>query len=358
MKKKLDNNKKCGYGLMIISEWLSVRLECLNACIVLCASLLAITTRGQLSPGFVGLALSQAINISSWVGMLTRAPIEVETEMNAVERLLQYNNIPKEGLPNAQHPPDGWPSEGKIELRNVEMKYRPTFELVLKNISTTIGSTEKIGVVGRTGAGKSSLILCFFRMTELFSGSIIIDGIDISTLHLKDLRSRLCIIPQDPIMFSGTVRTNLDPFDNYNDEEIWQVLEWVNLKSKIENLQNGLSHAVAEYGENFSVGQRQLICLARALLKKSKLLFLDEATASVDVKTDALIQKTVRDKFNSSTVITIAHRLNTIMDSNRVMVLNAGNIVEFESPEVLLQNKTGFFSNLVNETGFTKKSTN
>jgi len=226
---------------------------------------------------------------------------------------------------------------------------------VLKDISATIEGKEKIGIVGRTGAGKSSMIYSFFRMIELYGGSILIDDVDISNIYLKDLRSRLSIIPQDPVMFSGTVRTNLDPFDNYTDTELWEILEWVNLKSVIKELPNGLSHNVTEYGENFSVGQRQLICLGRALLRKSKILFLDEATASVDVETDALIQKTVREKFVDSTVVTIAHRLNTIMDSSRTLVLDTGKIAEFDRPSVLLNIENGVFSKMVDETGSAAK---
>jgi len=186
---------------------------------------------------------------------------------------------------------------------------------------------------------------------ELYSGSILIDDIDISTISLRDLRASLSIIPQEPVMFSGTVRTNLDPFDNYTNEALWDVLDLVNLKFVIDSLPNKLLYNVTEHGENFSVGQRQLICLARALLRKSKILFLDEATASVDVETDTLIQSTIREKFVHATVITIAHRLHTVMDSDRVMVLSEGKIAEFDQPSVLLRNRNGIFSKLVAETG-------
>ncbi|KAG8311151.1 Canalicular multispecific organic anion transporter 1 [Homalodisca vitripennis] len=200
-----------------------------------------------------------------------------------------------------------------------------------------------VGIVGRTGAGKSSLTLCLFRILEAAGGQITIDGQDISKLGLHDLRSRLTIIPQDPVLFSGTLRMNLDPFDKEKDEAVWRALELAHLKHFVKGLNLGLQHQVAEGGDNLSVGQRQLICLARALLRKTKVLILDEATAAVDLETDDLIQRTIRSQFNDCTVLTIAHRLNTIMDSDRVIVLDKGLIVEYDSPENLLKNKSSIF---------------
>jgi len=223
-------------------------------------------------------------------------------------------------------------------------------DLVLQGISANIHSKEKVGVVGRTGSGKSSILLSLFRMVEPASGTIIIDDIDITKIGLSDLRARLAIIPQDPTLFIGSIRSNLDPFDKYTDEQLWRVLEDVHLKVAIENSEGKLDAPVVENGENLSVGQRQLMCLARALLKNAKILLMDEATASVDMETDSLIQKTIREKFENMTVITIAHRINTIMDSNRVIVLSQGKIAEFDNPHSLVLDSHSMFYDLVNET--------
>lgn len=204
-------------------------------------------------------------------------------------------------------------------------------------------STHKVGIVGRTGAGKSSLTLGLFRIIEAAEGQIFIDGVDITQLGLHELRSRITIIPQDPVLFSGSLRMNLDPFDSYSDEEVWRALEYSHLKSFVSSLPNKLSHECSEGGENLSVGQRQLLCLARALLRKTKILVLDEATAAVDMETDNLIQSTIRSQFEDCTVLTIAHRLNTIMDYTRVLVLDKGEMAEFDSPSNLIAQRGAFY---------------
>jgi len=222
---------------------------------------------------------------------------------------------------------------------------------VLKGINCKILPREKIGIVGRTGAGKSSLMLALFRLVEPASGTITVDGIDISQIGLDDLRSRLAIIPQDPTLFTGTIRTNLDPFNQYNDEELWEVLKATSLYEQIKKMDHGLESVISESGENLSVGTRQLMCLARAILRKSKILVMDEATANVDFETDTLIQQTIRKEFEETTVLTIAHRINTILDYDRVMVLSAGSIEEFDSPTALLSNPNSIFSSLAHESG-------
>jgi len=214
-----------------------------------------------------------------------------------------------------------------------------------------VKSMEKIGIVGRTGAGKSSLTLALFRMIEASNGKIVIDKVDTSTLELHDLRSKIAIIPQDPVLFTGTVRSNLDPFGMYEDVDLWRTLEQVHLKETIQKLAEKLEAPIVENGENFSLGQRQLICIGRALLRNSKILVLDEATSAVDFETDSIIQTTIKENFKHCTVLTIAHRLNTIMDSDRVLVLDAGKVVEFDTPSNLLRNNRGIFAQLVNETG-------
>nr|CAD7258793.1 unnamed protein product [Timema shepardi] len=247
--------------------------------------------------------------------------------------------------------PEQWPETGKVEFRAYEARYREGLDLVLRGISFTVQGGEKVGIVGRTGAGKSSLTLGLFRIIEAAGGSIHIDGMDISRLGLHTLRSRLTIIPQDPVLFSGTLRQNLDPFGRLSDEDVWAALEHAHLKAFVKGLPAGLNHQVTEGGENLSVGQRQLICLARALLRKTKVLILDEATAAVDLETDDLIQRTIRIEFKNSTVLTIAHRLNTILDSDRVIVLDKGHVVEFDKPETLLQDKTSIFHGMAKDAG-------
>lgn len=281
---------------------------------------------------------------------------ELETNIVAVERVNEYTEVENEARWITEHrPPDGWPTAGKISFENYKVRYRPELDLILHGITCDIESTEKIGIVGRTGAGKSSLTNCLFRIIEAANGRILIDGIDISTLGLHDLRSRLTIIPQDPVLFSGTLRMNLDPFEKFRDEEIWRVLELAHLKDFVTSLPSRLEHEVAEGGENLSLGQRQLLCLARALLRKSRILILDEATAAVDLETDDLIQSTIRKEFAHCTVLTIAHRLNTILDSSRVMVLDSGKIVEFDSPNALLNKENGHFYSMAKDAGIYAK---
>lgn len=233
------------------------------------------------------------------------------------------------------------------------MRYRPDKPLVLKKISLTIKGGEKVGIVGRTGSGKSTIMVVLFRLVETCGGSIEIDGVNIKSIGLDELRSKLTIIPQEPFMFNATVRQNLDPFKKYSDNEIWEALEKVGLKPFVSELQGGqgLTATVSEYGENFSVGQRQLICLARALLRRSQIILLDEATSSVDFETDKLIQTTIRKDFSHCTILTIAHRLNTIIDCDKILTLDEGLVSEYDNPASLLRNEDGVFAKLVEELG-------
>jgi ATP-binding cassette subfamily C (CFTR/MRP) protein 1 len=285
--------------------------------------------------------------------MLVRWTSEVETNIVAIERLQEYRGAPQEAPWNipSRTPPKDWPQEGVVQFDHYQTRYREGLDLVLRNVTCTIQAGEKVGIVGRTGAGKSSLTLGLFRIVEAAGGSIIVDGVDISKIGLHDVRGRLTIIPQDPVLFSGSLRVNLDPFGRYSDQSIWQALELAHLKAFAKGLAAGLEHEIAEGGDNLSVGQRQLVCLARALLRKTKILILDEATAAVDLETDDLIQATIRKEFADSTVITIAHRLNTIMDSTRVMVLDQGQIKEFDTPTNLLHDKTSVFYDMAKDAG-------
>ncbi|XP_016097318.1 canalicular multispecific organic anion transporter 1-like [Sinocyclocheilus grahami] len=359
----IDQNLKSVYPWIVSNRWLAMRLESLGNLVVFFSALFAVISRGSLNSGLVGLSISYALNVTQTLNWLVRMTSELETNIVAVERVREYAEITNEApWITANRPPDDWPTGGNIHFENYKVRYRPELELILHGITCDIQSTEKIGIVGRTGAGKSSLTNCLFRIIEASEGQILVDGIDISTLGLHDLRSRLTIIPQDPVLFSGTLRMNLDPFEKSSDEEIWTVLELAHLKDYVRGLPTGLQHEVSEGGENLSVGQRQLVCLARALLRKSRILILDEATAAVDLETDDLIQNTIRTEFSHCTVLTIAHRLNTILDSSRVMVLDSGKIVEFDSPSVLLNNKQGHFYAMAKDAGIrggeTSKPTN
>lgn len=343
----------CYYPSIIANRWLAVRLEMVGNLIILFAALFAILSRDTMDAGMVGLSVSYALQITQTLNWLVRMTSEVETNIVAVERIKEYGETKQEAawdIPS-QTLPKNWPEAGTVEFKDFQVRYREGLELVLKGISFTVTGGQKVGIVGRTGAGKSSLTLALFRIIESSGGSILIDGHDISKLGLHALRSRLTIIPQDPVLFSGTLRLNLDPFEHNSDEEVWTALEHAHLKSFVKGLNAGLNHEITEGGENLSVGQRQLVCLARALLRKTKVLILDEATAAVDLETDDLIQNTIRTEFSDCTVLTIAHRLNTIMDSDKVIVLDKGQIAEFAAPSELLQNKKSAFYSMAKDAG-------
>merc|ERR1719445_1415614 len=350
--KRVDFNHQAAMAGIIANRWLAVRLETVGNCIIFAAALFAVLGRETLSPGMVGLSVSYALQVTQTLNWLVRMTSEVETNIVTVERLEEYSVVDTEADWEGGHKvEESWPREGKIELQDYSTRYREGLDLALRQVSATIQGGERVGIVGRTGAGKSSLTLALFRLIEPASGRILIDGIDISKLGLHKLRSRLTIIPQDPVLFSGSLRHNLDPFEQYSDEAVWAALRQSHLADFVSSLKSGLDHEVAEGGENLSVGQRQLICLARALLRKTKILVLDEATAAVDLETDNLIQSTIRAEFVDCTVLTIAHRLNTIMDSNRVVVLDQGKVIEFESPASLMAKKDSIFYGMAKNAG-------
>ncbi|CAH4037822.1 unnamed protein product [Pieris brassicae] len=347
----VDHNQACYYPSCIANRWLAIRLEMIGNVIIFFAALSVVLGRETIDPGIVGLSVTYALQITQILNWLVRMTSEVETNIVAVERIKEYSDTPSEAawnLPNG--PGSTWPETGALQLDGLTICYRPG-EPVLRDLTCTVSPREKLGIVGRTGAGKSTLTLGLFRIVEPTSGKIMIDGIDISSIGLHQLRSRITIIPQDPILFSGTLRLNLDPFETFTDDQIWRSLEHAHLKAFVQGLPSGLLHEVSEGGGNLSVGQRQLVCLARALLRKTPLLVLDEATAAVDLETDDLIQKTIRTEFASCTVLTIAHRLNTIMDSTRVMVLDKGQLVEYAPPEQLLQDKNSIFYSMAKDAG-------
>lgn len=326
-----------------------------------------------------------AISITGLLNWLVRSFAQMEAGMNACERVLYYTeDIPQEApakieglvllangsskasedgdVPSAQKAviakgveklEDGWPTRGEIVLHNLKMRYRPQNPLVIKGLTVTIRGGERVGIVGRTGSGKSSLLLTLLRIVEPtllddeYASPIVVDGVDILRVGLHDLRSKVGIIPQNPVLFSGTIRSNMDPFGEHDDTSVWHALDRCGMKKTIEQLPALLEAPVAEYGENLSQGQRQLLCLGRALLKKCKILLLDEATSSVDFETDQEIQRTLCEDFVECTVLTIAHRVNTIMDSDQILVMKDGRVAEFAPPQELLSDETSIFYDIV-----------
>ncbi|XP_052747534.1 ATP-binding cassette sub-family C member 4 [Bicyclus anynana] len=323
---------------------------------ILCLFYLAIIIIGFLfidfgeiiAVGSVGLAVSQSMALTMILQMAARITADLLAQMTSVERVLEYSNLPAEENmeTGSTRPPPNWPPNGQLQFENVNLKYAEDDPPVLKNLNFTIKNGWKVGIIGRTGAGKSSLISALFRLSTV-EGSIKIDGIDTKDIAKKELRSKISIIPQEPVLFSAKLRYNLDPFNYYSDDEIWRALEQVELKDAVTSL----DYNVSEGGANFSAGQRQLLCLARAVLRSNKILVMDEATANVDPQTDSLIQTTIRRQFASCTVLTIAHRLNTIMDSDRILVMNKGEVAEFDHPHTLLSNPNSLLSFMVRETG-------
>lgn len=356
---RVDNNMSAFYPSVNANRWLAFRLEFIGSIIILGASMLAVIRLGQgtLTAGMIGLSLSFALQITQSLNWIVRMTVEVETNIVSVERIKEYTELKSEApfIIESNRPRDTWPESGEIEFVNYSTRYRPELDLILKDINIHIYPKEKIGIVGRTGAGKSSLTLALFRIIEAASGHITIDGVSIDTIGLSDLRHKLSIIPQDSQIFEGTIRENIDPTKQYTDEQLWNALTLSNLKNHIDSMgTDGLQTMLTEGGSNLSVGQRQLMCLARALLIPSKILVLDEATAAVDVETDRLLQETIRSAFKDRTILTIAHRINTIMDSDRIIVLDKGRVTEFDTPEKLLEDKNSIFYSLCLEAGLTE----
>ncbi|XP_037896202.1 multidrug resistance-associated protein 4 [Glossina fuscipes] len=330
---------------MAANTALGLWLDCVSCCFLTSVTFSFIVLSQQTYSGNVGLAISQAMILTGMVQYGVRQVAESLQQMTSVERVLQYTDIEQESDSN-KPPPNVWPSHGLIEFRNVYCRYDPNKSPILRDLNIIIEPGWKVGIVGRTGAGKSSFIGALFRLTYI-EGSILIDGIDTNSISLETLRSKISIIPQDPVLFSATIRYNLDPFEKYSDSELWRALEDVELKGAIP----GLDFIVTERGSNFSVGQRQLLCLARAILRNNRILVLDEATANVDPQTDALIQRTIRLKFKHCTVLTVAHRLQTVMDSDRILVMDAGLVREFDKPYILMKNSHGTLRQMVEATG-------
>nr|CAD2174306.1 unnamed protein product [Meloidogyne enterolobii] len=357
---KLDIQIGCRYFSLIANRWLSVRLELIGNLLILFCSVMAVFSRdwGTATAGLIGLAISKSLDITVILGFLVRNINDAEMSIVSVERILEYRDCPQEASwksSKGREPPSDWPSRGAVHFQKYSCRYRPELDLSLRGITAEIRPGEKVGIVGRTGAGKTSFALALFRIIEAAEGRILIDGVNIAKVGLQELRSRITIIPQDPVLFSGTLRFNLDPFNVYKDHELWTALEQVHLKQFVEAQPKKLFYEIAESGENISVGQRQLLCMARAILRRSPLIVLDEATASIDSQTDELIQRAIRTEFSRSTILTIAHRISTVMDYDRIMVLSAGKLVEFDTPEKLAAEKTSHFHALVKNSSNVEK---
>ncbi|KAF5096830.1 hypothetical protein D0Z00_002631 [Geotrichum galactomycetum] len=362
------NRMNSAYFLTLVNQrWLSIRLDGVGACLTIVVTMLCVTKQFKISASSVGLVVSSMLQIVAMMGLVVREMASVENNMNAVERIYQYaEELESEApfhLPDTA-PDPSWPSEGKINFNHVFMSYQPTLPPVLKDLNISVGKGEKIGICGRTGAGKSTIMHALYRLTELTSGSIEIDGIDISTLGLHELRSRLSIIPQDPVLFQGTVRSNIDPFGTASDTELWNALRrsWLLDSTEYDRVQNGtannnvkfhLDEPVNDDGTNFSLGERQLLALTRALVRNTQILILDEATSSVDFHTDSKIQSTIAKEFAHCTILCIAHRLRTIINYDKILVLEAGEVVEYDSPINLFLREDGVFRSMCNNSGIT-----
>ncbi|KAG7396733.1 hypothetical protein PHYBOEH_001857 [Phytophthora boehmeriae] len=353
-KNVVDDNTATYFSYYTAGRWLAVRLDWLSVVIIFVVSLYLVATKGQITPVVAGISLTYSLMLTSTMQNTVRAVDQTDNAMTSVERLLHFRKIPSED-DNCECLPmtSSWPPHGAITFDNLCLKYRPELPLVLRGVSMTIGAGEKVGICGRTGAGKSSLMIALFRICEFESGSVKIGGVDIQNVRLTDLRRSLAIIPQDPVLFSGTLRENMDPFGAYSDADVWKVLQQVHLADAVTKWGAGLNFVVSEAGDNLSVGQRQLLCIGRALLKKSKIVVLDEATASVDSATDNLIQATIKQTFADQTVLIIAHRINTILHCDKIAVMDAGVVAEFAPPSELLTRSNSIFAALAKRTAGT-----
>nr|MCP8719475.1 ABC transporter transmembrane domain-containing protein [Asgard group archaeon] len=377
-KKFIDEKTLIGVVQQNCNRWLSMRLQSISSSIMFFTALLAVVTLGgkhPILPSILGFVMTYSMSITYILNSLVRIWAEMQSGGVAIERIIEYCDLPSEApmVIEDKRPEASWPAEGVVKFKKYSTAYREHLDPVLKEIELTIASKEKVGIVGRTGAGKSSLTLSLFRIIEATGGHIEIDGVNTSEIGLYDLRHHLTIIPQEAHTFRASVRENLDPFGEYSDDKLWKVLELAHLKEHVAKMETepleqekkksknqdelpkkvGLDAQIEEGGSNLSSGQKQLLCLARALLNEtSKILVLDEATAAVDFQTDKIIQETIRSEFKDKTILTIAHRIDTIMDSDKILVLDNGRVAEFDSPEALLKNKDSIFYSLAKEGGY------
>ncbi|UJR17739.1 hypothetical protein I4U23_004637 [Adineta vaga] len=350
---KVNANTRAYFIFVSSSRWFGLRLDLMTCCLTFLTAILSIVLRRSVDSSSIALSLSYCISLTSIFQWAVRQSAETENYMTSAERIDEYSRLPpEEDFYNGEtKPPIHWPNEGKIQFDNYKLRYRPELEPVLKGMNLEIIPQDKVGIIGRTGAGKSSIFQALFRLIpkSTTEGKILIDGININEISLNDLRSILNIIPQSPVLFSNTLRYNLDPFQQYTDQQLWNALEAVQLKIKIENYPEKLNTQIAECGSNFSVGECQLICVARAILKPSKILLIDEATAHVDTRTDEMIQQILREKFVNQTILTIAHRVNTVMDSDKIVVMNNGFVEQYGTPNEIFSEHREFLTEMKNE---------
>lgn len=346
MLRALDKAESCNFSLGAANRWLGLRIEMLGAGVVFAASISPVLMPTYLGSAGAGIAIMYAVSVTGALNWAIRMWTQLEGNMNSVERIDYYSKVPSEKWEGTS-PGNDWPQKGALEFKDLSVTYREGGKPVLQNLNLKINAGERIGIAGRTGAGKSTVVLALSRLVEPSGGEILIDGISTATIPLEQLRAAIAVIPQDPVMFLGTLRGNLDPFKQFNDEEIWTALKRTHIEPFVRTLPQGLATEVHEGGINFSAGQRQLICLARALLRDNRIIVLDEATANVDAQTDALVQETVRKEFAGKTILTIAHRTATILDYDRVMVLDYGKLVEFDSVNALISRPNSFFKELL-----------
>jgi ATP-binding cassette subfamily C (CFTR/MRP) protein 1 len=360
VKEAIDGMNSAYFLTFANQRWLSVRLDMIGNCLVFTTGILVVTSRFSINPSVGGLVLSYILTIVQMIQFTVRQLAEVENNMNATERIYHYTTHLEEEAPlKLKDVRDSWPEKGEIVFDDVKMRYRAGLPLVLQGLQLHVAAGERIGIVGRTGAGKSSIMSTLFRMVELTSGQIRIDGINIAEVGLQDLRTRLAIIPQDPTLFRGTIRSNLDPFGEHTDLELWSALRQADLVGQEAQMEDKtarihLDSTVEEEGLNFSLGQRQLMALARALVRGSQIIVCDEATSSVDMETDQKIQKTIQTGFKGKTLLCIAHRLKTIINYDRIVVMDQGRIAELDTP-VKLYEKNGIFRGMCERSGIRRE---
>jgi ABC-type multidrug transport system fused ATPase/permease subunit len=368
----IDNNNRPFFYLWVANRWLSFRIDSVGSLVMLFAGIFVLLSVGKIDAGLAGLSLSYAIAFSESALWIVRLYANIEMNMNSFERLQEYLEVEQEAPYEIEEtePAVSWPESGRINVKDVSLRYAPELPRVIKNVSFDVEPNQKVGIVGRTGAGKSTIITALFRFLDPETGSIHIDGVDITKIGLKNLRQAITIIPQDPTLFAGTIRSNLDPFGQYSDFSMFEALRRVNLIGADELVTNenpvmasnssddenqnkflNLDAPIAEGGGNLSQGERQLVCLARSLLKNPKVMLLDEATSSIDYKSDSMIQQTIRKEFSNSTILTIAHRLRTIIDYDKILVMDAGQVVEYDNPYVLIANKESLFYSMCENSG-------
>lgn len=350
---KIDLNQRAYFSWVMANRWFTLYLEMVGSLLIYVTAVFSVLARETISPAIIGLVLIYATQVTQYLGFTVRSITEMEGQMSSVERANYYRrDLPQERPDEVEGAVSkSWPATGNIVFENVEMRYRDGLPLVLKGVNLSINGGEKVGVVGRTGSGKSSLMIALLQMVDIAGGSITVDGVDLASVGLNDVRKRMTIIPQDPVMFSGTIRFNLDPFGEYSDAQVWDALEKSHLKNFVAGLDEGLDAEVTEYGENLSAGQRQVICLTRALLRNTKIMVLDEASSQLDMETDRLIQDAIRTHLKDATILTIAHRLLTLADYDKIVVMEDGIVAECGSPLELLDKRHGKFRALVNSMG-------